>query len=524
MNILKNLSCPPRYSYRLLCASLLAVLSCAPALAQKLPSPEKIVGEYVKAVGGKRRLAAVRDATYEWAAGGETDSTRALVMTKAPASVRSEMKGGGTESVSAANTRSAWRREPGGGVQTLTGVEAHAAKLQAILNAGRLIDYKKMGVLARTAGTEQAGGEPAYAVEFSRKEGGRVRLWFGVTSKLLVRVADAEGAYTYGDYRPVEGILEPHRATQEVGGKAVVTLTLRGVRRNTGLADSLFDPPADAALDVAALLRELGKNQDEVDKRVNDYTFMSKRTERKVNDRGVVTKETIEVHEVYPFAGYGWVMKLVSENGAPLPPDRAAKEEKRVAEALEKAEREAPRNEQKREAERARRAAKRQREGKGGEDEKDTDDVGISTFLRAAEFVSPRRERYRDREAIVFDFRPRPGFRPKNTEESIVSKLAGTVWIDPAERQVMRLEGRLVESYKMGGGLVASIKSGSNFAFEQTRLEDGVWLPRFSQVNASAKVFLFAGMSVNETREFGDYKRFTTKSGEAVLDAPKKEQ
>jgi hypothetical protein len=84
----------------------------------------------------------------------------------------------------------------------------------------------------------------------------------------------------------------------------------------------------------------------------------------------------------------------------------------------------------------------------------------------------------------------------------------------------MRLEGRLVDSFKVGGGLLASIKSGSAFVFEQTRVEDGVWLPRFSQVNASARVMLFAGMTINETHEFSDYKRFSTKAGEEKLDAP----
>jgi hypothetical protein len=88
----------------------------------------------------------------------------------------------------------------------------------------------------------------------------------------------------------------------------------------------------------------------------------------------------------------------------------------------------------------------------------------------------------------------------------------------------MRLEGRLVDSVKMGGGLLASVKPGSAFVFEQTRLEDGVWLPRFSQVNVSARVLLFAGVSINETHEFSDYKRFSTKTGEDKLDAPKKQE
>jgi hypothetical protein len=243
-----------------------------------------------------------------------------------------------------------------------------------------------------------------------------------------------------------------------------------------------------------------------------------------VDDKGRLKKEKVSVYEVYPIAGYGSVQKLVSENGVPLPPERAAREEKRAAEELEKAEREAPKLKEKRERQRAERRAKRRTTAAGSGEEvgdDDDDDVDIATFLRACEFVSPRRERFQGRDAIVFDFRPRPGFKPSNTAESIVSKLSGVMWVDPSERQVMRLEGRLVDSFKMGGGLLASVKAGSAFVFEQARVEEGVWLPRFSQVNASARLMLFAGVTVNETHEFSDYKRFSANAGEDKLDAPK---
>lgn len=514
-------------------AALLTVFfsAHAPAAAQqkpqKLPSPEKIVGDYYKAVGGKKRLAAVRDATYELAVdGGPGGESRVRMLTKAPSSSRSELKNDGAEVVAASNGRTAWQRGAGGVVETLTGEAGNTAKLQAILGGARLLDYKQKGVLARTAGAERVGAEMAYVVEFSRKEGGRVRFWFGASSKLLLKSSDGLGGeYFYEDYRPVEGLLEAHRAVHRAEGRPAQTYRLLSARYNTGLSDALFEPPADAALDVPALLRELARNQTEVDQRVNDYTFTRKVVERKVNDRGEVTKETTRVYEVYPVVNYGWVMKLVSEDGAPLPPERAAKEERRVAEELVKAEREAPRNAQRREKRRAERAAERRQKGSPSEED-DTDgddDVGISTFLKACEFVAPRRERLGGREVIVFDFRPRPGFKPSSRGESIVSKLAGTIWVDPADRQVMRLEGRLVESFKMGGGLFASVKPGSAFVFEQARMEDGVWLPRFSQVNFSAKVMLFAGVSLNETNEFGGYKLFSTRAGEATLDAPKKD-
>ncbi|HEX7174483.1 MAG TPA: hypothetical protein VF240_04275 [Pyrinomonadaceae bacterium] len=507
---------------------VLFALPLAPAFAQKLPSPERIVGDYAKAVGGRKRLAAVRDATYEFSVRDDTGAeSRARMLTKAPSSVRAELHTGGVEVISASNGRLAWTRDPVSGVQTLTGVEAHTAKLQAMLGAGRMLDFKKKGVLARTVGVEQVGGEQAFVVEFSRREGGRVRHWFGTTSKLLLKSANPldAGAYLYDDYRPAAagGVLEPHRSAHVTNGKTDATYTLQSVRYNTGLADSLFDPPAEAGLDVSALLRELARNQKETDERVNDYTFTRKVTEREVNDRGELKKETVNVYEVYPVADHGWVLKHVAENGAPLAPERAAKEEKRVAAELAKAEREAPKRAEKRERERARRDAKRRQVAKGdGEiDDAEGDDVGISTFLRVCEFISPRRERFGGRDTIVFDFRPRPGYKPASRGESIVSKLAGAIWIDPAEHQVMRLDGRLIDDIKVGGGLVASVKPGSAFVFEQARTAEGVWLPRFAQVNLSAKVFLFAGLTVNETHEYDDYKLFSTKSGDAALDAPK---
>jgi hypothetical protein len=518
--------------------ALLLLLACAFSSARaqtsKLPSPERVVGDYVKAVGGGKRLAALRDATYEWAvlrAGAEAGTARTHL--KRTGAQRSDLILNDGETDSGANARTAWARTPDGHLRTLTDSEAFSARLRATLEGAWFADYKKQKILARTVAREESNGEPAYVLEFSTRAGARLRYWFGATSKLLLRMSD-EARRTrvrFADWRARAGsplLTEPHRIEIEREGEPALTLRLSAASYNTGLADSLFDPPSDSTLDIPALLRDLSKNQEEDDKRINDYTFTQKVTEREVDDKGQVKKEKVSVFEVFPVADYGWVEKLVVENGAPLSAERLAKEEKRVAEELEKAEREAPKLKQKREQKRAEQRAKRRAKSgdkSGGEgNEEDDDDVEISTFLRACEFFSPRRERFRERDVIVFDFKPRAGFKPSNTGETIVSKLSGVIWVDPVERHVMRLEARLVDSFKMGGGLVASIKPGSAFIFEQTRLPEGVWMPRFSQVNACARIFLFKGMSINQTREFDDFKRFSTKSGEEKLDAPKPEK
>jgi hypothetical protein len=511
----------------LLCAALLGGAHGAHAQksrAQKLPSPDKIVGDYVKAAGGKKRQTAVRDATYEWSVQGGADGARGTARTfkKFPAATRTDITLERVESNAAANARSAWQKRDGGGLRTLTGTEANVAKLLAALDASRLVDYKKQDVLARTIefSNGDAQLEPAYVVEFSRRNGARVSYWFGANSKLPVQVADGARAVSirYKDYRATQnGLLEPHRVEIETGGDAGrLALTLESARYNTGLDDAIFEPPSDQSLNISELLRAVARNQEELDRRVSEYTFTRTETEREIDDKGVVKKEKRAVHEVYPVAGGGSVQKLISEDGVPLSAERAAKEEKRVGEALEKLARENVKRLEREARERAERARKRGEAGNRDED----DHVGIGLFLRACEFVSPRRESFNERDAIVFDFRPRPNFKPANRGESFVAKLAGVVWIDPVDKQVMRLEARLSEGFKVGGGLVASVRPGSAVVLEQTRLADGVWLPRFEQINASAKIFLFAGFRLDVVREYSNYKRFSTSVGDAQVDSP----
>ena len=511
----------------LACVALLTALSSGAVVSaqkkggaarpRKLPSAGKVVGDYLKAVGGKKRLAAIKDATYVWES--KTDGqilSRVRKFVKAPVSLRSEMDApaGAHDAVDvkAVSARAAWMRRPEG-VRTLTDAEADADRLAAALYASRLVDYKKLNVLARTVAFDETLAEPAYVVEFSTKRGARLRYWFGAKSKLLLKTEDEAGrnGSLLEDYRAErDGVLEPHRVTPTSEGLTGATLVLRSVSYNTGLSDTLFDPPAAAEnLDIPALLREVEANQKEIDERVANYAFTEKRTERDINDKGEVKKQKVTVSEIYPLPGGGEIHKVISENGVPLSAERAAKQDKEIAELVARHEREREKKERK----------KREEERKGKKDD-DDDDVGVTLFLRACEFVSPRREYLRDREAVVFDFRPRPGFKPNGTAESIVSKLTGVAWIDPVDKTVIRLEAKLAESYKIGGGLVASIRPGSAFVFEQTRMADGVWLPRLVQVNFAAKILFFKGIEENQTLEFSDYRRFDTEASDYKLDAP----
>jgi hypothetical protein len=489
---------------------------------KKLPSAEKIVSDYLKAIGGKKAAAAQRDATYDWIINFNNQPIgTARTIRKAPASARLELTFGNGQIITATNARSAWELGLDKQLRTLTSLEAATAKLGATLAASRLIDFKKANVLARVVSAGDLVTEPAYIVEFSTRSGARVQYYFSIKSKLITKVTSdaAKSRIVYEDYRPELGLLEPHRLRMTVfapGDRAPageLTLVLQSVKQNTGIDDALFDPPAATeTLDVAALLREVAKNQDATEERVAEYAFKQTETDRVINNKGEVKKETVKVYEVYPLPNREPVQKLISENGVALSAERAAKEDKRVQEEFLKAEREKEKDAQ----EAARRRAEREKKKKDDEDA----DPAISMFLRACDFVSPRRERFEGRESIVFDFRPRVGFKPRSREESLIAKLIGVVWIDPVDKQVMRLEARLAEGFKMAGGLLVSLKPGAGLVMEQTRMAEGVWLPRFAQINLSVKVLLLAGGDYNKTIEWSEYKHFSGDVKDYKIEGP----
>ena len=517
----------PRAWRGLLLIAVLVSIACATSAQQrvvppaKLPAADKIVDGYLKAIGGRKRAAAIRDATYEWEIQLQ-DRTMGLAknQVKFPSSVRSELSFGNGQIISAANPRSAWIFGLDGKVHTLTDEEAAAARLQALLDSGHLANFKKSNVLARTLSLKTVENGAAYVVEFSLRSGARLRYLFSPTTKLLMGIEDdARKTITfYDDYRSTGNILEPHRMTVDLRGSGVLTFTLKRATYNTGIAEATFDPPRPAeTLDVVSLLREVSRNQDQLEQRFHEYAFTQKETDREINSKGEIKKESTKVFEVFPIPNRAPVMKLLSENGVQLTGERAAKEQKRVEEEFAKAERDKEKDEQKVQKRRAERDRKRAAKAKEGED----DDVDVSQFLKIHEFVSPRRERFRDRDAVVFDFRPRPGFKPSNRQEDLISKLVGVAWIDPVDKQVMRLEARLAEGFKMAGGLLVNLRSGAAFVMEQTRMVEGVWLPRLAQINLSVKVLLFGGGDFNKTLEWSDYKHFSGDVGDYKLDAPK---
>ena len=212
-----------------------------------VPPAERVLAAYHAAAGGAARLAAIRDATYEWRleSGGRPVGS-AVSRRMAPGALYEEIVGRGAN---VSNGAGSWRRRADGSVVVDTSAASASGRLQATLEASYLVGLDRQGVATRVLGADSADGERAWRVEFSRG-GARRTYLLGARTGLPRRILldEARGTYVrYAEWRLVDGVLEPHRV--EIGARSGTPLVfaLTGVRYNTGLTAAAFEPPAPSA-------------------------------------------------------------------------------------------------------------------------------------------------------------------------------------------------------------------------------------------------------------------------------------
>jgi hypothetical protein len=235
--------------------------------------------------------------------------------------------------------------------------------------------------------------------------------------------------------------------------------------------------------EIPQLIREVRDHQKQLDKARENYTFTSVQTTEDLDSSGQVTKtETAEYDEF--FVNGRQIGRLVKKDGKPLGDQEQQKETERVTKFVEKAEK--PEQEQPKEGQQ----------------------ISLSHVLEVADVRNPRRESYRGRPTIVFDFVGRKDLKAHGMSEDISKRLQGTVWIDEADRQVAHLEVSFNDNFHIAGGLAVSVQKGSSFRFDQELVNGEVWLPTGGGGTIQARFLLVKGIHQRFIERDYDYKRF----------------
>lgn len=211
-----------------------------------------------------------------------------------------------------------------------------------------------------------------------------------------------------------------------------------------------------------------------------NYTFHRMRTTDDLNKKGAVTKTETMEREIF-FVNGRRVGRLVKKNGIALSAQEQKAEQSRVDKEV---------------ASLLKQPAPKQRLSSE-----------LSDLLAVAKISNPRRISRNARATLAFDFAGDPKAHAHGMDQNIAKKIAGTIWIDEADRQVARLEVRFDENFHLGGGILASIQQGTTFEDEQSPVGQGLWLETASEEHVTARLLIKNFRQNVHVKDF-DFKRF----------------
>jgi hypothetical protein len=252
--------------------------------------------------------------------------------------------------------------------------------------------------------------------------------------------------------------------------------------------------------DARAFLEEARANLRSDALLVDQYTFTEQFTERRLDAKGGVKKTRNETYEVYPSAEPGKMYRrLVARDGKPLSEAELGEQDRKQKERAEKKEQ---RRAGEDDAARVKRLARE-------EEQRREEQKVIDELFRMDDIAVAGREVIDGRPALVVTFEPRPGYRPVTDGGKVIQKLAGRAWVDEEDKQLVRLETRLLDNLGVGPGRVARLQKGATGYFQRRKVNGEIWLPAEARFSGSAKVLLLFSARVDIFSRYGDYRKFS---------------
>jgi hypothetical protein len=269
--------------------------------------------------------------------------------------------------------------------------------------------------------------------------------------------------------------------------------------------------PAPAIPDERAFFEQVKENLKSDETLLEQYTFTETYVERRLDGKGGVKKARHETYEVYPSLEPGKLYRrLVARDGKPLSEKELAEQDRKQEAKTEKRERRLADED---DAARARRLARK-------EENRRKEKAVIDELFQMDEIRIAGREMIDGREAVIVTFKPRPGFKPVTQGGKIIQKIEGTAWVDTADRELVRLETRLVDNLGVGPGRLARLQRGAHGYFQRRKVNGEIWLPESARFEGAARVLLLFCGRLEISSQYGDYKKFSVGTEEQIVADP----
>jgi hypothetical protein len=213
------------------------------------------------------------------------------------------------------------------------------------------------------------------------------------------------------------------------------------------------------------------------------YTYMTREESRRLDTSGLVKSEDVDVSRTILVKGVPFE-QLVEHNGQPPSPGVERKQKQEI----DKLKRESP-------GQRAERLRK--------EEEENTSLIG--QVPKAFDFQLVGEDVVNGRQAYVLQATPHPGYQAQGKYGKMFSKVKGKLWVDKKDLGWIKVDAQVIQPFSMGFFL-ARVQRGSHITMEQTRVDDGIWMPEHVEVRAAAKILFVKNLVIEHVLTYSDYR------------------
>jgi hypothetical protein len=258
------------------------------------------------------------------------------------------------------------------------------------------------------------------------------------------------------------------------------------------LIGTVYARAQQSTLDVKEIVRR-GVEADEQNATLaRNYTYQQRVVQKELDKNGGVKKQEIKTYDLTILYGQLY-SRLIQMDDKPLSDKEQRKQEEKLDKFIAKHKNEG-------EDDRRKRDEKEEKQRK-------EDRAFFQDLVKAFDFKMLPEEQVDGRNVYVIEATPRPDFHPTQPHADILQKIKGKLWIDKETFEWVRAECEAIDTISFGV-FILRLHKGSRLTFEQTRINNEVWLPKRVSVDANARVMVFKNSGFQSETLYSNYKKF----------------
>jgi hypothetical protein len=213
------------------------------------------------------------------------------------------------------------------------------------------------------------------------------------------------------------------------------------------------------------------------------YAYEKSALSEGLDDTGKPIKTTRKTYQVTPVQGIPFA-RLIRINNRELTPEELKAQDRKEQEFRRNIAEKDPKT--------------------AAEDEEDTLN---DKLVQRYDFKVEKRDWRDHRPVLVLSFRPKKAkTSEKRVEDKVLNRLAGQVWVDEAEAEVVEVHVGLTEDLALGWfGMIGSIKQ-CDVRIERQRLPEDVWVDKIFEISLGGRK-VFSPMHHHSLEEFYNFRK-----------------